>query len=173
MNFGVVYGQSAETFQEKHKIPKNEAQRFIDWWWEYFGSVQEWKKEVIKQMRTGKVWTEFGRPRRFHLLTKENFNASVREAVNFLPQSTAADFTLCAVIMLVGGLTVKPEIDLARANIVLTVYDSILGDVEESYVDEYTTICKQVMESRPKDELGWTIPFKVDIGSGATWADAK
>lgn len=173
MNFGVAYGQSAATFQEKHDIPEKEAQRFIDWWWNYFKSVKEWKSEVIKEMRTGRVATPFGRVRRFHLLTKENISGAIREAVNFKPQSIAADFTLRAVILLGGGYSIPSQIDPQRANIILTVYDSILADVEDSYVDEYKRICKEVMESRPLEELGWTIPFVVDIGVGPTWAEAK
>jgi len=173
MNFGVAYGQSAATFQEKHDIPEREAQRFIDWWWRYFASVKEWKQSVIKEMRTGRVTTPFGRVRRFHLLTKENIHTAIREAVNFKPQSIAADVTLWAVIRLGGGYSVPAEIDTERASLILTVYDSILADVEDDYVDEYQTICRQGMESIPKDELGWQTPFAVDIGSGPTWAEAK
>jgi DNA polymerase-1 len=173
INFGVFYGQSADSFQEKHGIDKQRAQEYIDWCWKNYTGVAAWKNEVIKQMRTGRVVTPFGRVRRFHLLTKENYNSSVREAINFLPQSIAADFTLLAFIKLGGGLTVLPEIDVKRASLILTVYDSIIGDVEESYVDEFKAICKQVMESIPKDELGWTIPYVVDIGAGQTWADTK
>ena len=166
-------GRVQIAFQEKHGIDKERAQKYIDWCWENYTGVRKWKDEVIKQMRTGRVVTPFGRVRRFHLITKENLNGSIREAVNFLPQSIAADFTLLSVIRLGGGLTVSPEIDTKRASLILTVYDSILADVEESYVDEYKTICKVIMESRPLEELGWTIPFTVDVGVGETWAAAK
>lgn len=173
INFGVFYGQSADSFQEKHGIDKKRAQEYIDWCWKNYTGVAEWKTHVIKEMRTGRVVTPFGRVRRFHLLTKENIKSSEREAVNFPPQSIAADFTLLAVIRLGGGLTVSPEVDTRRASIILTVYDSIVSDVEESYVDEYKSICTQVMESIPHSELGWTIPFKIDIGAGKTWAATK
>ncbi len=172
-NFGVFYGQSADSFQEKHGVPKDLAQKYINWCWQNFSGVKIWKDEIIKEMRTGRLVTPFGRIRRFHLLTQENFNKSVREAVNFKPQSIAADFTLCSLIRLGGGLRTRPEIDVKRANMILTVYDSILADVEESYIDEYETICRQVMESIPKEKLGWTIPFRTDIGHGKTWAEAK
>jgi len=167
MNFGVAYGQGAATFQEKHDIPEHEAQKYINWWWTYFKGVSKWKQDIVKEMKTSRVVSPFGRVRRFHLLTKENLNASIREAVNFVPQSTAADFTLRSVILLAR------EIDWKKAAIVLTVYDNIVGDVKENYVDEYSKVCEQIMVSRPKDELGWTIPFKVDIGFGPNWAEAK
>src|SRR3990172_13626 len=167
MNFGVAYGQGAATFQEKHEIPEREAQKFIDWWWRYFSGVADWKQEIIKEMRTGYVTSPFGRRRRFYLITPENKNAMIREAVNFKPQSTAGDFTLRSVILLVK------EIDWKKAAIVITVHDNIVGDVKESYIDEYKAICEQIMVSRPRDELGWTIPFKIDIGVGPNWAEAK
>lgn len=168
MNFGVVYGQSATTFQEKNNIPEKQAQKFIDWWWHYFGGVKKWKEQVVKQMRSGRLLSPYGRIRRFYLLTPQNVNAAIREAVNFLPQSTAGDLTLRSVILL------SKEMDWKRASIVITVHDSIVGDIDENYVDEWRTICKQIMESRAKDDLDWSdIPQKVDIGVGATWADAK
>lgn len=167
MNFGVAYGQGAGTFQEKNDIPYHQAEKFIEWWWGYFKAVAKWKQTVVKEMKTGRVLSPFGRVRRFHLLTKENLNASIREAVNFVPQSTAGDLTLRSVILL------AKEIDWKKASIVLTVHDNILGNVKESYVDYYKKVCEEIMVSRAKDELGWDIPFKIDIGSGPNWAEAK
>lgn len=167
MNFGVAYGQGAATFQEKHEIPQREAEKFINWWWTYFTGVAEWKKTIIQEMKTGRVASPYGRLRRFHLLTKENFNASVREAVNFVPQSTGGDLTLRSVILL------AKEIDWKKAAIAITVHDNIVGDVKKNYVDEYKTMCEQIMITRAKDELGWNIPFKVDIGVGPNWGEAK
>ncbi len=168
VNFGVFYLQGADTFQEKHGIPKDKAQEYIDWIWKTFTGVKEWEDEVEKEVRTKRVLVSpFGRKRRYHLLTRENVNAAIREGINFYPQSTASDLTLCS------GITLGNEIDKNRASIGILVHDSIVADVEESYVDEYSTICTQVMESIAKDELGWELPFRTEIGVGRTWADAK
>lgn len=167
-NFGMFYRQSAATFQEKHGIPEAEAQRYINWAKQEFKRVWEWESEIEEEIRkAGVLVSPFGRKRRFHLLTPENIQAVFREGINFYPQTTASDFTLRSVILL------SREIDWNLASIVLTVHDSILGDVSEGYVEEFQTICKEVMESRPKDELGWTIPFKVDIHSGPTWGEVE
>lgn len=168
MNFGVAYRQSAATFQEKHNIPEDEAQRFIDWWWKNFSGVAQWEKQIEVDIRSkGVLTTPFGRKRRFHLLTKENLQASYREGINFYPQSIASELTLSA------ALVIADEIDSNRAALFLSVHDSILADVEESYIDTYKTITAQAMEERAKEELGWTLPFKSDIGIGPTWAEAK
>jgi uracil-DNA glycosylase family 4 len=173
MNFGVFYWQSAETFQEKHEIPKDKAQEYIDWIWKTFPDVKEWQKEVTDSIHTNKcrdytfVASPFGHRRRFYLITRENKNAIYREAINFLPQNIAANLTLHACIQL------HKEVDRKQARLCLTVHDSILAQVVESYVEEYKTICNQVMEAMPHDKLGWTLPFKADIGEGRTWATAK
>jgi uracil-DNA glycosylase family 4 len=168
VNFGVFYRQSAETFQEKHGIPKDKAQAYITWVWQTFTGVGEWEREIEKEIRTkGTLVSPFGRKRRFHLLTRENLQASFREGINFYPQSTASDITLCS------GITLANETDKRRANICILVHDSTVADVEENYVDEYRTICQQVMESTAERELGWTLPFTVEIGVGPDWGSAK
>lgn len=164
MNFGMFYRQSAATFREKHGIDEKLAQKYIDWAHTEFPTVWEWEKDVEKEVKAkGYLLSPYGRRRRFHLLTPENIQAVYREAINFYPQTTASDCTLRAVILLCR------EIDWNRATIVLTVHDSILGNVDTNYVEEYSNVCRQVMESRPKDEIGWTLPFVVDINAGPNW----
>jgi DNA polymerase I-like protein with 3'-5' exonuclease and polymerase domains len=168
VNFGVFYRQTAATFQEKHDIPESEAQPYIDWVWKTFTGVGAWEKAVETEIHTrGTLSSPFGRKRRFHLITEFNKSALYREGINFYPQTTASDLTLTSAIVIANN------IDKARATIVLLVHDSILGDVEDSYVDEYRVICKQVMESRAKDALEWTLPFKADLQVGPSWGEAK
>ncbi len=173
MNFGVFYWQSAATFQEKHEIPEAEAQKYIDWIWSTFTTVRAWQREVTRMVHENRhrnysyVESPFGHRRRFYLITDENRNASYREAINFLPQNIAANLTLHACIAL------HRELDPKRAKLCLTVHDSILAQVVEDYIDEYSKLCVQVMVEQPRDILGWTLPFKADIGVGTTWGNAK
>jgi DNA polymerase-1 len=168
MNFGVAFRQSAHTFQEKHGIPSDEAQRFIDWWWRNFQGVYKWEKGIEKQVHdVGYISSPFGRRRRFHLLTKENIQAVYREAINFLPQTTASDLTLTSALLL------SRRIDPTRSAILLLVHDSIIAEVDDDYIEVYSQLCREVMESRAKEELGWELPFLCDIGVGQTWAEAK
>lgn len=168
VNFGVFYLQTADTFQEKHGIPKHLAQPYIEWVWKTFTGVKEWEDGVKREIKSkGVLVSPFGRKRRFHLLTRENFDAACREGINFYPQSTASDLTLCAAI------TVGANTDGSRARIGILVHDSIVADVDEGYIEEYSTIVEQVMASTAKDELGWDLPFKAEVGVGPTWGDAK
>lgn len=164
MNFGVAYRQSAATFQEKHNIPEKEAQKFIDWWWTEFPSVKAWEKTLEDRIhKDGVIVAPYGNRRRFHLITKENKEALYREGINFLPQNTASNLTVDA------AMVVADNIDWKRACISLLVHDSILAEVDDNYVDEYTVICKQAMEERPLAKLGWSVPFMADTGVGSTW----
>ncbi len=172
MNFGVFYGQSAATFQEKHDIPEAEAQKYIDWVRKTFTTVYEWQADLVKLVHTQKcrdhtyIQSPFGHRRRFYLITKENKNAVYREAINFQPQNIAANLTLHSCIAL------HQEVDPVQARLCLTVHDSILAQVQEDYVEEYQQICREVMVAEPREKLGWTLPFDADVGSGKTWAAA-
>lgn len=167
VNFGVFYRQGAATFQEKHEIPESEAQPYIDWVWKTFTGVGAWEKSVEAEIHSkGTLTSPFGRKRRFHLLTNFNKEGIYREGINFYPQSTASDLTLTSAIIIAN------QIDCRRAVLLLSPYDAILADVEDNYVDEYKVICKQVMESRAKDAIGWTLPFKADMQVGPSWGEA-
>ena len=166
MNFGMFYRQSASTFQEKHGIPEAQAQKYIDWAKDEFSTVWTWEVGIEKEIHgQGHLRSPFGRKRRFHLITPENKNAVYREGINFYPQSTASDLTLRSCIILLK------EIDHKRADVILTVHDSIIADVEAEYEDDYSEICQQIMEARAKEDINWDIPLVVDIKSGMTWGD--
>jgi DNA polymerase I-like protein with 3'-5' exonuclease and polymerase domains len=52
VNFGVFYGQSAETFQEKHGIPVSQARPYIEWVWKTFKGVAEWEDDVRREIKS-------------------------------------------------------------------------------------------------------------------------
>jgi DNA polymerase I len=162
MNFGVAYGQGAETFQEKHDIPVDEAREFIKWWWKNFPGVKDWTKSIHAEVLSqGYVQSPFGHRRRFHLITPQNKNAILREAVNFVPQNTAAQLTLWSVSEMVKlGLPV-----------VNTVHDSIILDVPESEVVSAATKMKEIMESAATVALGWDFPFEAELSIGDNWGE--
>ena len=168
MNFGVVYGQTAHTFKEKHGIDEREGEKFIKWWWSRFSGVTHWVEATRQDVhKVGYITSPFGMKRRFHLLTKENLNGTYREAVNFLPQNVASWLTLTAAMRL------QEEIDIKRARIALLVHDSIIAEVDDDYVTEYSEACTSIMNDNAKVQLNWDMPFVADIGAGQTWGQAK
>lgn len=170
MNFGISYLQSAFTFSQMYQIPQSEAQAYIDAWWSDFPELLTWITEDITRQimdsELGFLVSPFGHKRRFHLITKENRDESIRQGVNFKPQNIAGCLTEMALIELVN----------AGIPVVSTVHDSILADcpVDEAY--EVGALMKQVMERMSIEHLGWTredIPFITDISIGETWGSVE
>lgn len=160
INFGVTYGQSADAFAQMYHMPKQEAQAYIDSWWREFPVLKEWTNELKQRARSGIIQSPFGHKRRFHLITDDNKGDVEREAVNFLPQNIAAWLTISALVELV-------DLDI---RIVATVHDSIVADVPADEADDIARTMKQVMESQPYKELGWSdLPFTSDISIGPNW----
>jgi DNA polymerase-1 len=167
MDFGVAYGQSAETFQEKHDIPKDEAQQFIDWWWAEFPGVRRWTNTIADAVtKAGEVRSPLGFKRRFHLITGENRKASIREGINFVPQNVAAWLTLWSLC------NIAKELPGHAGAIILTVHDSIILDVHRDRVGMVADLVNIVMGSAAQTLLNWTgIPFDVDLQIGPSWGE--
>lgn len=163
INFGVTYGQSAAAFAQMYGMDEEEAQAYIDSWWNEFPQLHKWVQSVWREAQTeGLVVSPFGHKRRFHLITKENVNNVTREAVNFLPQNIAGNLTICALVDLVGD----------SVPVISTVHDSILADVPNEQVGDVAQQMKEVMEAQASKVLGWDLPFTVDVSvSDVSWAD--
>jgi DNA polymerase-1 len=158
----VTYGQSAFAFAQMYHMAEKEAQDYIDSWWREFPSLLEWTQTIKVQARTqGVVVSPFGHKRRFHLITEENFGDVMREAVNFLPQNVAVWLTLSAIIELV-------DMDIP---VIVTVHDSIVVDAPVGSYKETAATMKTVMESQAKKQLGWELPFNVDLSMGENWGE--
>lgn len=161
INFGVTYGQGADSFAQMYNMPKNEAQDYITSWWTEFSTLKEWTNDLKRQGRKdGYVQSPFGHKRRFYLITDENVGDVERESVSFLPQNIAAWLTLSAVCDLID----------ADVRVIATVHDSIVADVPVSQRDSVANLMKKVMEAQAIKILGWTdIPFLVDVSVGPNW----
>jgi uracil-DNA glycosylase family 4 len=169
MDFGVAYGQSADTFQEKHDVPIEEGQEFIKWWFNEFPGVKKWRASVAREVKLKResdfnyVQTPFGHKRRFYLITYENKGAVFREAINCIPQNIAARFTLWAVRRLV-------DLNLPVIN---TVHDSIILDVPNTRLEEVAVKVREVMQSAPMLTIGWDFPFEAELQVGKSWGELE
>lgn len=163
INFGVSYWQSAKAFAQMYHMPEEEAQNYIDSWWNEFPQLHAWTKETAaKAVRDGYVQSPFGHKRRFWLITDENIGDVQREAINFKPQNIA------------GWLTVLSLVELVDygVRVVASVHDSIVADVPIPEAHVVAELMRSTMEQKPVKELGWAyddIPYKVDVSVGPNW----
>lgn len=166
INFGVCYGQSAFAFAQMYQMPKAEAQRYIDAWFKRFPNVRKWIDSVHRQAMTGSpVVSPFGGKRRFWLITEENAEEVKKQAVNFLPQNTAAEFTIWSMC----------QLNALGIPVISSVHDSIICDVPQSDAMDVALEMKRIMESAPAKTIGWDdLPFLVDISiSDISWGDVE
>ena len=169
INFGVIYGISGFGLARNLRIPRAEAQAFIDTYFERFPGIRAYMDTTIAHaQREGRVETLFGR--RIH--TPE-INAkgpaagfARRAAINAPIQGSAADIIRRAMILV-------PEViaDLP-AKMLLQVHDELVFEVAEDAVEETITRVRNVMAQAAEPVVRLDVPLVVDAGVGASWAEA-
>jgi DNA polymerase-1 len=169
VNFGIVYGLSAFGLAGQLGIPRHQAERYIQGYFERYRGVKTFLDATVEQVRaSGVSRTLFGRLRPIPDINSTNPNArgfAERTAVNTPLQGTAADLIKLAMI----------EIDRAlgeggfRTAMLLQVHDELLFEAPPEEVDEVAKMVKREMESVHQLE----VPLIVDVGVGANWRDAK
>ena len=166
INFGVAYWQSAFTFAQMYHMPQEEAQDFIDFWWDRFPKVYEWTKKIEDTvLNKGELQSPFGHKRRFYVIPSDQSGRIhvVKEGINFLPQNIAANVTLAAMASLVE------QLDPSVAQVRLTVHDNIVANCRIEYTNEVARLMKVEMEAACKAAIGWDFPFTAEISVGSDW----
>jgi DNA polymerase-1 len=167
INFGVIYGISGFGLARNLRIPRAEAQAFIDTYFERFPGIRTYMDDTVAFAKEhGYVQTLFGR--RIH--TPEigakgpHAGFAKRAAINAPIQGTAADVIRRAMVRMPLAISHLP------AKMLLQVHDELLFEVEDTAVDELTLIAKLVMEGASLPVVKLDVPLIVESGSGPNWA---
>jgi len=169
INFGLIYGKGAFTLGRDLGISTAEAQRFIDAYFAGLPRVRAYLDGTKEEARrTGKVTTLFGRVRPIAGLDAANPNVrgnAERMAINAPVQGTAADLIKLAMIAL------DRELEERRlpARLLLQVHDELVLEVLSGHEDAAAALVRSVMEGA----AALSVPLKVDVGVGRSWADLK
>jgi|GEM_PF-4771031 len=159
--YGLLYGRQARSIAEEHNISVEEAQHIIDSFFHNFPKSYQFYREVVEIARTqGYLQNYFGRIRRFPLIRSSDFSArsaEERQALNFLPQSTVADYTMfkCSLVY----KYIKP----LGCYLVLTVHDSLTFEIPVDKGEEALKIIFEILD-KPMKGFFIHIPFDCSIG---------
>lgn len=170
VNFGIVYGRTAQSLAEEFNTTFREGQRQIDTWFARFPEAHKFillcRQAPIKNQT---MVTVFGREKRFGLVTKHNLNDLQNEAANFPHQSIASEITLHAAII------VRPILAKMGIDIVNLVHDSIIFEVPNDPVSiTYTkSLVIKTMRQVPIDWGITKVPFKAEAKEGTRWGYLK
>ena len=169
INFGVIYGISGFGLARNLRIPRAEAQAFIDTYFTRFPGIRTYMDDTVAFAKEhGYVQTLFGR--RIH--TPEigakgpHAGFAKRAAINAPIQGTAADVIRRAMVRMPEAIAHVP------AKMLLQVHDELLFEVDDCAVEELIQVAKQVMERASLPVVKLDVPLIVEAGSGPNWAVA-
>jgi len=170
INFGLIYGMSAFGLGRQLNIGRNQAQQYIDLYFERYPGVKAYM-ETIKSSAAEKGYVEtlFGRRLYLPQINARNGmqrQAAERTAINAPMQGTAADIIKKAMIAVDQWLLEKGE--ASGTKIIMQVHDELVLEVPNDELEDISAGLKQRMEAAT--ELA--IPLIVDIGSGESWDEA-
>ena len=169
INFGVIYGISGFGLARNLRIPRAEAQAFIDTYFKRFPGIRTYMDDTVAFAKEhGYVQTLFGR--RIH--TPEigakgpHAGFAKRAAINAPIQGTAADVIRRAMVRMPEAIAHLP------AKMLLQVHDELLFEVDDCAVEALIQVAKQVMERASLPVVKLDVPLIVEAGSGPNWATA-
>ncbi len=169
INFGIVYGLSAFGMAQRLGIPREQAQAFIDAYFDRYKGVRRWLDKTLEEVRnTGRVQTLFGRIRPIPDIRSKDYSTrqfAERTAVNSPIQGTAADIIKLAMIRLHKSLQNRG----LSAKILLQVHDELVLEVPRAEVEEVRALLRKEMENA----ANLRAPLKVDLNVADNWMDMK
>jgi DNA polymerase-1 len=169
INFGVIYGISAFGLANNLRIPREEAKRFIDTYFERFPGIRDYMNATRAYAQEHlHVRTLFGRRIHTPEINAKGPQAAFayRAAINAPIQGSAADIIRRAMIRVPAAIEGLP------AKMLLQVHDELLFEVEEGAVEPVIERVKRVMETAALPAVALSVPIEVDAGSGLSWAEA-
>jgi DNA polymerase I-like protein with 3'-5' exonuclease and polymerase domains/5'-3' exonuclease len=167
-NFSVIYGVTAFGLSRGLSISPKEAQEFLTRFFARHPKVKAYLERTVAEGRErGFVQTLLGRRRYIPELRSGNPNLrgfAERMATNAPIQGTAADLTKIAMVRMAAALYAGG----LRSRMLLQVHDELLFEAPEDEVPRLEALAREVMES----VMALDVPLKVDIKTGADWAQA-
>ena len=169
INFGLIYGMSAFGLAKQLGIPRHEAQRYMDRYFERYPGVLTYMERTRQQAeQAGYVETLFGRRLYLPDIKAKNMGlrkAAERAAINAPMQGTAADIIKRAMIKLAEWIK---GCDTDSIRMVMQVHDELVFEVREDKLDAYLPVIRQYM----MDAASLKVPLDVGIGVGDNWDQA-
>lgn len=168
INFGLMYGMSAFGLTRQLDIPRAEAQKYLDTYFERYTGVKDYM-ENIKAKAKEDMFVETIMGRRLYLNEINAANglrrqAAERAAINAPLQGSAADIIKKAKIDINGFLNKEmPEVKM-----IMQVHDELIFETPKNISEEVLLLMKNMME----DAVRLDIPLIAEAAIGINWNEA-
>ncbi|WP_254275969.1 DNA polymerase I [Halomonas sp. 3H] len=168
INFGLIYGMSAWGLGRQLHIERNQAQTWIERYFDRYPGVARYMERIRTQAaEDGFVETVFGRRLylpEIHSQNRARRQGAERTAINAPMQGTAADIIKRAMIDVDAWLAAG-EMD---AWMVMQVHDELVFEVAEGQVERFI----EQVKGRMQAAASLSVPLIVEAESGANWDEA-
>ena len=168
INFGLMYGMSAFGLTRQLDIPRAEAQKYLDTYFERYTGVKRYMEETKAQAKED-MFVETIMGRRLYLNEINAANglrrqAAERAAINAPLQGSAADIIKKAMIDINTFLYKEmPEVKM-----IMQVHDELIFEGPKKGSKEVLQIMKKMME----DAVKLDIPLIAEAAIGDNWNEA-
>lgn len=169
INFGLIYGMSAFGLSKQLNIPRHEAQKYMDLYFERYPGVLEYMDTTRESAKEkGYVETVFGR--RLYLPDIKASNGARRKgaeraAINAPMQGTAADIIKLAMIKVDEWIQQEASSDVSM---MMQVHDELVFEIKEASLDAH---CEKIV-SLMEHAATLSVPLLVEAGVGENWDEA-
>jgi len=167
INFGVIYGMSAFRLSNELGIPRGEAQKFIDAYFETYAGVRSFIDKAVREAEErGYSTTILGRRRPIPAINSRNKTekqAAERVAVNTPIQGSAADIVKLAMLKVDAALRAERP----RSRLLLQVHDELIAEAPEKDSSSVAAIMKREMEGA----IELSLPLRVSVETSARWGE--
>ncbi|MGC9046724.1 MAG: DNA polymerase [Minisyncoccia bacterium] len=169
LNFGVIYGMGARAFSQNSGLNIEQAQEFIEEFFNNFSKIKEWQQNLINQAKTfGYITNINGRRRWFLNLNTNKYYLDERAVINMPVQSLGADIIKLAMINVFDYLTNK-NLWGDKAKLLISIHDELLFEIKNDIVKLTVPEIKNIMEN----VINLSVPLKVDIKIGQLWGSLE
>ena len=169
VNYGLAYGMNAWGLATRLGITADEAQEFIDAYFEGFPAIKEYlHHQVDRATVEGFTETLLGRRRYIPELQAANpriRDLGRRQALNAPIQGSASDVFKVGMIAVDRALRERPDLD---CHMLLTVHDELVFEVAKDRAEEAVDMIRDRMEHAVELD----VDLRADVGLGANWSEA-
>jgi DNA polymerase I len=169
VNYGLAYGMNAWGLATRLDITPDEAQEFIDAYFEGFPAIKAYlQNQVDRATVEGFTETLLGRRRYIPELQAANprlRDLGRRQALNAPIQGSASDVFKVGMIAVDAALRDRPEL---RCHMLLTVHDELVFEVAKDHAEGSVDLIRERMEHAVDLE----VDLRADVGLGANWSEA-
>ena len=168
INFGLMYGMSAFGLTRQLDIPRAEAQKYLDTYFERYTGVKDYMENIKAQAKED-MYVETIMGRRLYLAEINAANglrrqAAERAAINAPLQGSAADIIKKAMIDIDAFLNKEmPEVKM-----IMQVHDELIFETPKKNAEEVLSTMKDMMEKA----VNLDIPLIAEAAIGANWNEA-